>query len=81
MSLGLSELMIVNPAQDGLAAMFIGRDGGLYGVETLGGLGDDSVGQYFLGDDGTLYQVGDAVSDGGDTFFLGDDGTLYERAR
>lgn len=78
-SLGLSELMIVNPARGGLGAMFIGRDGGLYGVEAIDDpSAADSLGRYFLGEDGTLYQMGDAAPSR-EGFFLGDDGTLYER--
>jgi hypothetical protein len=71
MNLGLDELMIVNPASGGLRAVFLGRDGSLYGVEDVhhrhhprNGRGRsfarlagpaDSA-RYFLGEDGTLYE-------------------------
>lgn len=74
MSLGLDELMIVNPAVGGLSAVFFGRDGRLWGVEESGG-----EGRYLLGDDGSLYQVGAAGSGDLARFFLGNDGTLYQR--
>ena len=74
MSLGLDELMIVNPAVGGLSAVFLGRDGRLWGVEE--GRGE---GRYFLGDDGSLYQAGTAGSGDPTRFFLGNDGTLYQR--
>ena len=74
MSLGLDELMIVNPAVGGLSAVFLGRDGRLYGVADRPG-----GGHFFLGDDGTVYQVATAGSGGHPRFFLGSDGTLYQR--
>ena len=44
--LGLDELMIVNPSSSGTEARFLGEE------EAPQGLG-----QFFLGEDGTLYQV------------------------
>jgi hypothetical protein len=61
--LGLDELMIVNPGPSDVGALFFGPDGPGSGVPGLG--------QLFLGDDGTLYQLGGH-------FLLGDDGMLYE---
>jgi len=75
MSLGLDELMIVNPAANGMRAVFFGRDGRLYGLT------DDGDDRLFLGDGGSLYQVGSAGSPDPGRYFLGDDGTLYERLR
>lgn len=83
-SLGLDELMIVNPGLPGAAGVFLGQDGQLYQIEgfdetpSLQGL----AGQVFLGEDNTLYQI-QGISDTGDSqsfghFFLGDDGTLYQ---
>jgi hypothetical protein len=65
MTLGLDELMIVNPgpaAKDD--TWFLGDDGGLYRMARPGegtahdaALGDpDAVPRFFLGDDGTLYE-------------------------
>jgi hypothetical protein len=56
--LGLDELMIVNPGVAGLGAVVLSADDnvshaqGLEQADPLQGLG-----QFFIGDDGTLYQV------------------------
>jgi hypothetical protein len=65
MNLGLDELMIVNPGQppEG-TTWFLGEDGGLYRISPLGedrthdaALGDaEPLPNFFLGDDGTLYE-------------------------
>ena len=67
--LGLDELMIVNPAQSSGEALFLGEDGALYEAQSFdayipepGGEGageglGDGLGHYFLGADGTLYEV------------------------
>ena len=65
MTLGLDELMIVNPgpppvARPNEASWFLGEDGGLYRIEPRHGAGlgaADPVPRYFLGDDGTLYET------------------------
>jgi hypothetical protein len=74
--LGLDELMIVNPVEGGLSAMFFGRDGDLYGIEETGETG------FYLGADNLVYQTisgGNHVGLGQNApqFFLSDDGTLY----
>lgn len=66
MNLGLDELMIVNPgpAAPSDATWFLGDDGGLYRIDRPGegttrvaALGDhEPLPQFFLGDDGTLYE-------------------------
>jgi hypothetical protein len=61
-SLGLDELMIVNPGGPGEAepgmAIFLGEDGTLYQVQ---GLEDEEnapgLAGFYLGDDGRLYQL------------------------
>jgi hypothetical protein len=87
-SLGLDELMIVNPGEP-LAGInrspyrvFLGEDGALYEVQGLDGTGQDfAAGEYFLGEDGTLYQVVGrqeaALRPEVGEYFLGDDGGLY----
>ena len=65
MKLGLDELMIVNPGP-ALAdtTWFLGGDGGLYRIARPGegatrgaALGEpEALPQFFLGDDGTLYE-------------------------
>ncbi len=55
--LGLDELMIVNPSASGAEAMFLGADGTLYQVQSLGENTRQGMGQYFLSGDGSLYQV------------------------
>jgi hypothetical protein len=88
-SMGLDELMIINPglpeaAGPGSAELFLGEDGRLYeiqGIESEAGLA-----AFFLGDDGSLYQLHGAQSmttvGPGERrlprFFLGEDGTLYQ---
>jgi len=76
MKLGLYELIIVNPGAGDLGAEAASGEAPA-GAPPLAG--------YFLGADGSLYQVegvegaelaGDGESIGG--FFLGDDGTLYQ---
>jgi hypothetical protein len=64
MSLGLDELMIVNPGRPRPdATWLLGDDGGLYRIDGVGegtppglALGDHDVPRFFLGDDGTLYE-------------------------
>lgn len=75
MKLGLDELMIVNPAAGELGA-------GQAPTDVTAGV-PEAAG-YFLGADGSLYQVegveGGDLSGPGESmgrFFLGDDGTLY----
>ena len=72
--LGLDELMIVNPVEGGLSAMFLGGDGDLYGLEETGETG------FFLGADNMVYQTisgHDGLGQSAPQFFLSDDGTLY----
>jgi hypothetical protein len=63
-SLGLDELMIVNPGEPPSGAghcpcqVFLGEDGALYEVQGLGGADQGfALGEFFLGEDGRLYQV------------------------
>ncbi len=63
-SLGLDELMIVNPGEppSGVGRcpcqVFLGEDGSLYEIQGLDGADQYfALGEYFLGDDGALYQV------------------------
>ena len=65
MNLGLDELMIVNPGPaPSDTSWLLGDDGALYRVDPLGegttrdsGLGGpEALPQFFLGDDGTLYE-------------------------
>jgi len=90
-SIGLDELMIINPgrpgpAQSGSADYFFGDDGSLYQVQgTLGEQSEAGLAGFFLGDDGNLYQLhglqmltGLAGAHRLPRFFLGEDGTLYE---
>jgi len=74
MTIGLDELMIVNPGTPPERACRARNRGADYGGH-----------RYFLGEDGTLYALrGDAPTGlgsthgGGVTFFLGDDGMLYQ---
>jgi hypothetical protein len=87
-SLGLDELMIVNPGEPVTGVgrcpppLFLGEDGTLYEVQGLDGANQDFAGsEFFLGDDGALYQVMDrweaGLRPGSGQFFLGDDGGLY----
>jgi hypothetical protein len=78
-SLGLDELMIVNPGAPG-AEIFLGDDGGVYQVQGLAAKPDAAgLGEFFLGDDGRLYQVHGLAGAGRlPRYFLGEDGTLYE---
>jgi hypothetical protein len=64
--LGLDELMIVNPGPSGIGVVLLDQGGSAPGVQGLG--------QFFLGGDGTLYQLQGR-------FLLGHDGTLYEVVR
>ena len=65
MKLGLDELMIVNPGSPPSdTTWFLGEDGGLYRITRPGdgagseaALGDaEPLPDFFLGDDGTLYE-------------------------
>ena len=74
MTLGLDELMIVNPGTPPRSASRPRCRGA-----------DDRSQRYFLGEDGTLYALQrDATTglgstdDGAAGFFLGDDGMLYQ---
>jgi hypothetical protein len=78
--LGLDELMIVNPGPTGADGRLYQLHGPGY-AEAMRGLG-----HFFLGEDGTQYQVqGFGLSgwaeSGSGRFFLGEDGTLYEVIR
>ena len=64
--LGLDELMIVNPGPSGVGAVLLDIRAGAPRVQGLG--------RFFLGGDGTLYQLQGR-------FLLGHDGTLYEVVR
>lgn len=55
--LGLDELMIVNPSASGAEAMFLGKDGTLYQMQSADEHIRPGIGQYFLSGDGSLYQV------------------------
>jgi hypothetical protein len=89
-TLGLDELMIVNPGPPEGAALFLGQDGVFYRTDRLQGLE-----RFFLGEDGSLYRVqgvglagldegkerqrcGCKPSSGFGRYFLGADGMLYE---
>ena len=79
-SLGLDELMIVNPGPTGAEAVFLGQDGLLYalhGLEVGEGPGA-ALGQLLLDEDGTLYQVQGLDETAEGSLFLGEDGTLYQ---
>jgi hypothetical protein len=65
MNLGLDELMIVNPGSPSSdTTWFLGEDGGLYRIDRLGADlsldaalgGGEPLPDFFLGDDGTLYE-------------------------
>jgi len=57
-SIGLDELMIVNPGRPGSAKYFLGDDGRLYQVQGFRGEQSDAgLAEYYLGDDGNLYQL------------------------
>jgi hypothetical protein len=81
-SLGLDELMIVNPGLPG-AEVFLGEDGAAYQVQGFADTGGaDGLSGFFLGDDGRLYQVhGLEGAPRLPRFFLGADGTVYEIRR
>ena len=57
-ALGLEELMIVNPGPAGLQGLIMGTGGAWY---PTGGRSEEQdvrgIGQFFLGEDGTLYQL------------------------
>jgi len=55
--LGLDELMIVNPGPLGSGAFFLGEDGTLYQVQSMGEDEGREFGRFFLGEDGTLYEA------------------------
>jgi hypothetical protein len=66
MTLGLDELMIVNPGSPpSETTWLLGEDGGLYQIHRMG---EDAARDAALSD-------GEPMPD----FFLADDGTLYER--
>lgn len=50
-TLGLDELMIINPGPVDSGSLFLGADGSLYQAQSVGeeGLGD--LGEFFLGED------------------------------
>lgn len=65
MNLGLDELMIVNPSRPPAeTTWFLGEDGGLYQISALGQEATDAAAlggaeplpDFFLGDDGTVYE-------------------------
>ena len=85
-SLGLDELMIVNPSVPGAGAIFLGEDGVLYQLRGLGQIEQSqSPRQFFLGEDGILYQVQGLDLDEMGRYepdrFFGDDGIPYETIR
>ena len=53
--MGLDELMIVNPGRHGGTAYLLGGDNRLYRIERS--TKSDPPSRFFLGDDGTLYEV------------------------
>jgi hypothetical protein len=64
--LGLDELMIVNPETPRREALFLGDDDVLYRIEASDAdgereratiEGDSDPGRFFLGDDGTVYEI------------------------
>ncbi len=74
----LNELMIVNPGVPGSLGVFLGEDGILYEVRELSANDPLANQQLLLGDDNTLYglgEIGTHVTSG--QYFLGEDGTLY----
>lgn len=90
-SLGLDELMIVNPGPLGGMALYLGQDGVFHRADRLQGQE-----RFFLGADGSLYRVrgvglasldegrkrcGCGSSGGFGHYYLGDDGRLYEAGR
>lgn len=80
-SLGLDELMIVNPSGSDSGAYFLGEDGTLYQVRGLD-LGEAAAParSFFLGEDGVVYQVqglGEVGKPDNSRLFLGADGNLY----
>jgi hypothetical protein len=89
-TLGLDELMIVNPGLPGQAELsgtvFLGEDGALYQVLGLEDDGDTAgLSEFYLGDDGRLYQLqglSALLAKSDETrpprAFLGADGTQYE---
>jgi hypothetical protein len=72
-SLGLDELMIVNPSSSDSKAVFLGEDGTLYRVQGVGEEDEQrGMGHFFLGEDGTLYQVQGYDLSGSDEFGVSD---------
>lgn len=74
MTLGLDELMIVNPGSPPASATAPGSS-----------RGSRDARRYFLGGDGTLYELRGhgatglgGIDEGAGGFFLGDDGMLYQ---
>ena len=61
MTLGLDELIIVNPGTPPAGSWLLGTDGGIYRIDSDlqdAALGDqEPVPQYFLGEDGVLYEA------------------------
>jgi hypothetical protein len=75
-SLGLDELMIVNPGPP--AAEPDSFDQARNGILPLPQEPDPRrADQFFLGEDGTVYQIQEIEEPGLGQLFLGDDGTLY----
>jgi hypothetical protein len=71
--LGLDELMIVNPSPAPVKAATHPDSAANQGHRSA-----PAAGQYFLGEDGTLYQTEGAGTVLPGQFFLGEDGTLYQ---
>jgi hypothetical protein len=81
--LGLDELMIVNPGPEGGEGLSAEDES----LQQIQGLNEDeslSKVQFFLGEDGNLYQVEGLGEEPGEQglneYFLGDDGVLYRIA-
>lgn len=90
-TLGLDELMIVNPSRPGSGAYLLGEDGTLYHVNGLDLDRAPPARPFFLGEDRALYQgrrrhpgavarpsLDETQERERGRFFLGADGTLYE---
>ena len=88
-SIGLDELMIVNPGRPGSASnadYFLGEDGKVYQVQGIEYEPSDAgLSGFYLGDDGRLYHLHGLQALAGlagarrlPRRFLGEDGTLYE---
>jgi hypothetical protein len=78
-SLGLDELMIVNPGRPGARVAFLAAHGRLVPVRGLG-----APARLFLAADGSLYRLhglGSNECAEPPRYFLGEDGTLYEVLR